>query len=66
MDGPDRINELANIYTLLGDEDAALDQIEALLSIPCYFSIAMLRADPAWDSLRDHPRYAEILEKFQE
>ncbi len=55
--------DLALIYARLGEDEAALDQIDLLLSIPAKFSVAVLRLDPRWDSLRDHPRYQEILDK---
>jgi serine/threonine-protein kinase len=62
--GPDRIEDLAVIYTIVGEYEAALDQIEYLLSIPCIFSVQVLRMDPRWDALRDHPRYSRIVRRF--
>jgi hypothetical protein len=48
----------------LGEREEALDQIDLLLSIPSKFSVKILEMDPRWDSLRDHPRYREIVEKY--
>lgn len=59
-----RIEDLAFVYVLIGDHDAALDRIEQVLSRPAFFSVGLLRLDPKWDPLRDHPRYAEILDKY--
>ena len=42
----------------------ALDLIEDLLSIPCFLSVGLLRLDPAWDPLRDNPRFQALLEKY--
>jgi len=53
--------DLAHIYTLVGEDEAALDQIEYLLSIPCELSVYSLLHDPIWDPLRDHPRFQRIL-----
>jgi serine/threonine-protein kinase len=62
--GPYRVWDLAEIYTALGEYDAALDELEYLLSIPSYMSVPWLRLDPIWDPLRDHPRYQALLEKY--
>ena len=51
---------------MVGDYEAAFDEIEYMLSIPCYFSVGLLRLDPRWDPLRDHPRYKNLIEKFGE
>ncbi len=60
--GPYRVEDVAFIYTLVGEHDDALDQIEYLLSIPSQtMSVPMLRLDPRWDPLRDHPRYKELI-----
>ena len=57
------IEFLANIYVMVGDYDAALDQIEFLLSVPGRLSIPLLRLDPAWDPLRNHPRLQKLIER---
>jgi hypothetical protein len=48
---------------MLGEYDAALDQIEYLVSIPSWLSVPLLRLDPRWDPLRSHPRFQKLLEK---
>jgi len=58
------VRDLAVIYTWVREYDAALDEIEYLLSIPTWFSVHDLRLDPDFDPLRDHPRYQALLEKF--
>ncbi len=52
------------IYTMVGEYDAALDEIEYLLSIPSVMSVPLLRLDPRGDPLRDHPRFRALLEKY--
>jgi serine/threonine-protein kinase len=64
FDGPTQEIELAKIYTRVGQSDMALDLIEKLLSIPCDFSVGLLRLDPVWDPLRDHPRFQALLEEY--
>jgi tetratricopeptide (TPR) repeat protein len=63
--GPWRKQELAFIYTQVGEYDAALDQIEELLSMPSWLSVAFLELDPWWDKLREHPRYQVMVEKYR-
>jgi serine/threonine-protein kinase len=57
-----RIEDLARIYVMTGEFDAAIEQIEFLLSVPGEMSIPLLRLDPAWDPLRDHARFKKLLE----
>jgi serine/threonine-protein kinase len=60
--GPLQVEHLASIYAQLGESDLAVDQLEYLLSIPSKISIPVLRLDPIWDPLRDHPRFQALLE----
>jgi len=65
LDGTDRVIELAKIYSRVGEADKALDLIEELLSIPSFLSVGLLRLDPVWDPLRDHPRFQALLEEYE-
>jgi TolB-like protein/Flp pilus assembly protein TadD/predicted Ser/Thr protein kinase len=60
--GPFRLDDLAFIYALVGEREKALDLLEHLLSIPSWLSLPLLRIDPRWDSLREHPRFQSLLE----
>ncbi len=62
MRGLWRFEALAKIYVMVGEFDAAIDQLEFLLSNPGWMSIPLLRLDPAWDPLRDHPRFKKLVE----
>jgi serine/threonine protein kinase/tetratricopeptide (TPR) repeat protein len=62
MRGPYRLMDLAQIYTMVGDCDRAVTWLEYLLSIPSRLSKALLRIDPTWDPLRDHPRFKKLVE----
>ncbi|MCX5753047.1 MAG: hypothetical protein NTW97_05300, partial [Candidatus Krumholzibacteria bacterium] len=53
---------LAEIYVMCGEYEAAIDQIETLLSVPGYTSAAMLRVDPIWDPIRSNPRFRRLAE----
>ncbi|MHC5108907.1 MAG: protein kinase domain-containing protein [Planctomycetota bacterium] len=61
---PHREEDMALIYTMVGELDLALDRLEYLLSVPSQLiSIQLLRIDPRWDALRDHPRYQSLMRK---
>jgi serine/threonine-protein kinase len=64
MTGAGLIENLALICVMVAEHDAALTHIESILSIPSSFSVGLLRIDPIWDPLRDHPRYKELIEKY--
>jgi tetratricopeptide (TPR) repeat protein len=63
LDGSYLALELAKIYTRVGQHDQALSLIEELQSIPSSLSVGLLRLDPVWDPLRDHPGFQALLEK---
>ncbi|UCE46809.1 MAG: tetratricopeptide repeat protein, partial [Phycisphaerales bacterium] len=56
------VRDLARIYVMVGKFDAAIDLLEFLLSKPGLLSIPLLRLDPAWAPLRDHPRFKKLIE----
>ena len=60
--GLSRVGDLARIYVMVGEFDSAIKQIEILLSQPSELSIPLLRLDPAWAPLGDHPRFKKLLE----
>jgi len=66
FDGPSMVIQLAEIYTLVGEYEAAIDQLELALSVPSEMCVNLLRLDPMWDPLRDHPRLQKLLEKYSE
>lgn len=55
-----RAEDLARVYTLVGEYDKAFDLVEYLLSIPGYMSLAWLRIDPAWTPLLSLPRFQKL------
>ncbi len=57
-----RVEDLARIYVMVGEFDAAIDQLEFLLSRPGQLSIPLLRLDPAWAPLRDRPHFKKLIE----
>ncbi|MHC4086032.1 MAG: tetratricopeptide repeat protein [Planctomycetota bacterium] len=62
MRGLSKVEDLAEIYVMVGEFDAAIGQLEFLLSIPGRISVPLLRLDPAWDPLHSNPRFKKLLE----
>jgi serine/threonine-protein kinase len=63
--GPRTVAALAEIYVMVNEHDAAIDQLEKHLSAPGELSVSLLRLDPTWDPLRDHPRFQALLAKYE-
>lgn len=65
--GPIYMLNMARIYTVLGEAERAIEQLEFMLSNPHaeflwhLVSRHQLRLDPQWDSLRDNPRFQALL-----
>lgn len=53
----------ALIESRTGRQDAALDKLERLVSIPSALARPLLRVDPAWDALRAHPRFRRLVDQ---
>jgi len=60
--GEQLVRCLAEIYMKCGRHEAAIDQIETLLSIPSWISPGLLRVDPLWDPIRSNPRFRRLSE----
>ncbi len=52
---------LAEIYTLVGEPDLAMDQLEQLLAVPSQLSAASIKVDPTWAPLRGNPRFQKLI-----
>jgi len=63
FEGPRYILNLAKIYSVIGESDKSIVQLELLLSIPSgnNYSQALLRIDPIWDSLRSNPGFQNLV-----
>jgi len=60
--GPYIQHQLARIYTVVGQPDKAVDQLEALLKTPYFLSPAWLRIDPNFEALRTNPRFQKLVD----
>jgi hypothetical protein len=61
LNGSRRLIDLAEIYSMVGEVDAAIDILEEVLSVPSLMTVQRLRLQPTWDPLRDHPRFQALL-----
>jgi TolB-like protein/Flp pilus assembly protein TadD len=57
--------DLGVIYAMVGDEDAALRQIEHLLSVPSWISPVWLRTNPQWKSLWNNARFKALMDRYK-
>lgn len=62
--GPDLALLRAEILAQIGESNAAMNEIESLLVKPSELSVNLLRLEPIWDPIREHPRFKEILAKY--
>jgi tetratricopeptide (TPR) repeat protein len=58
--GPYLQHQLARIYTLVGEQEKALDQLEPLLKVPYHLSPGWLRIDPEFTALKGNPRFEKL------
>jgi len=65
LDGPGAIWDMAVVYTDVGEYDLAIDQLDSLLAIPSEVSIKWLKIAPEFIALRDHPRFRELIKKYE-
>jgi TolB-like protein/cytochrome c-type biogenesis protein CcmH/NrfG len=61
-ESPHEEEVIARAYVVLGDLDRAFPMLEHVLSVPYVAALtpAMLRIDPAWDSVRNDPRFQKL------
>jgi serine/threonine-protein kinase len=55
----------AAVFLLAGDREGAFHVLDMLATVPSDLSSARLRLNPVYDSIRDDPRYAELLRKLE-
>jgi tetratricopeptide (TPR) repeat protein len=56
--------DLAKIYTMVGEYDEALKLIDRLLNIPSRLSVKLLKLDPLWKPLWDLPEFNKIISDY--
>src|SRR5437899_1464880 len=64
LDGPQATATLAQIYAWTGEFDEAFRLLDHLFTVPSHLTIPMLKLDPAWDPLRQDPRFQALIDKY--
>src|SRR5256885_4544829 len=64
LDGPQATANLAEIYAWTGEFDEAFRLLDHLFEVPSNITVPMLKLDPAWDPLRQDPRYRGLIDKY--
>lgn len=59
-----RIENLALVQTMAGQQNEAIDRLDFLLSRTGEVSTHELSLDPRWDPLRANPRFPTLLQKY--
>lgn len=57
--------DLAYIYLLVGETEAALERLDHLLSIPSWISVPYLEMNPRWDVLAKNPKFIRMMKKYR-
>jgi tetratricopeptide (TPR) repeat protein len=52
---------LAEVYMVLGNTGAALDQLRGVLAVPSALSVGRLRGDPLWAPLKADPAFERLV-----
>lgn len=60
LDGPLLATNLAAIYAQIGKRDRAVAELSRIVRLPGGPTPGTLRIEPWWDSVRDHPGFAEL------
>jgi tetratricopeptide (TPR) repeat protein len=64
LDGPQGTAALAQIYAWTGESDEAFRLLDHLLTVPSNITIPTVKLDPAWDPLRQDPRFRALIDKY--
>jgi TolB-like protein/Tfp pilus assembly protein PilF len=62
--GPEITAGVAEVYSILGDSDRAIEILDGLLSRPSAVTVEGLKVNPIWDPLRSDPRFQALLQKY--
>jgi len=64
FEGPDITEGVAQVQTIVGENNRAIEILDGLLSRPSGVTVQMLKINPIWDSLRNHPGFQALLTKY--
>ena len=61
---PWALYDLISIYVIVGDLDAAIEQVEYVLSVPGWLTVKWLELDPFMAPFRDDPRIRRLIREY--
>jgi TolB-like protein/Tfp pilus assembly protein PilF len=64
FEGPQITEQVAQVYTTLGDNARAIELLDGLLSRPSEVTLHALKLNPAWDPLRNDPAFQALFAKY--
>jgi TolB-like protein/Tfp pilus assembly protein PilF len=64
FEGPQITEQVAQVYAILGDNARAIELLDGLLSRPSEVTLQTLKVNPAWDPLRNDPRFQALFAKY--
>jgi TolB-like protein/Flp pilus assembly protein TadD len=64
FEGPRITEQVAQIYTILGDNARAIELLDGLLSRATGVTLQSLKVNPAWDPLRNDPAFQALFAKY--
>ena len=62
--GPEITVGVAEVYTILGENERAIQILDGLLSRPSSVTVEGLKTNPIWDRLRSDTRFQDLLQKY--
>ena len=62
--GPEITVGVAEVYTILGENERAIQILNGLLSRPSSITVEGLKTNPIWDRLRSDTRFQDLLQKY--
>jgi TolB-like protein/Tfp pilus assembly protein PilF len=64
FEGPAITADAARVYTIVGDNNRAIELLDGLMRRPSDLTVYSLKLDPAWDPLRKDPRFQALIDKY--
>ena len=64
FEGPRITEQVAQIYTILGDNARAIELLDGLLSRATGVTLQSLKVNPAWDPIRSDPAFQALFAKY--
>ena len=61
FDGPEITEGMAQVYSIIGNNEQAIELLDGLLRRPSGVTVPLLKLNPVWDPLRNEPKFQALL-----